>query len=143
MRRVLGYQDILIGGTKYQELKGKRISLEKLSEYPWISLTSESITRYAFCVTKCQQKKILAVWLGACPLKPPYSFLSSAAIPFGKITPCNVFLDSSLLYPVKSRSQNTASFTSIPANTRKKSIWLPPFAPFSYLLDHRNQCVLL
>ncbi len=45
MRRVLGYQDILIGGTKYQELKGKRISLEKLSEYPWISLTSESITR--------------------------------------------------------------------------------------------------
>ena len=62
MRRVLGYQDILIGGTKYQELKGKRISLEKLSEYPWISLTSESITRYAFCVTKCQQKKILAVY---------------------------------------------------------------------------------
>ena len=30
MRRVLGYQDILIGGTKYQELKGKRISLESI-----------------------------------------------------------------------------------------------------------------
>ena len=45
MHRVLGYQDILIGGTKYQELKGKKVSLERLSEYPWISLTSEAITR--------------------------------------------------------------------------------------------------
>lgn len=39
------YRDILIGGNKFLHLKGKKTSLENLRDYPWISLTSESITR--------------------------------------------------------------------------------------------------
>lgn len=42
------YHDILIGGQKFQHLKGKRIRLEELKGYPWISLTSGSITRHFF-----------------------------------------------------------------------------------------------
>ena len=38
-------RDILIGGNKFLHLKGKKTSLENLRDYPWISLTSESITR--------------------------------------------------------------------------------------------------
>ena len=39
------YHDILIGGNKFQHLKGKKTSLEELKDYPWIGLTSGSITR--------------------------------------------------------------------------------------------------
>lgn len=39
------YHDILIGGEKYKDLKGKKVSLQKLTKYPWVSLTSEAITR--------------------------------------------------------------------------------------------------
>lgn len=39
------YHDILISGKRYSELKGKELSIKQLSKYPWISLTSEAITR--------------------------------------------------------------------------------------------------
>lgn len=39
------YHDILISGKRYSELKGKQLSINQLSKYPWISLTSEAITR--------------------------------------------------------------------------------------------------
>ena len=39
------YHDILIGGSKFQYLKGREITLEELKNLPWISLTSGSITR--------------------------------------------------------------------------------------------------
>lgn len=39
------YHDILISGKRYGELKGKELSIKQLSKYPWISLTSEAITR--------------------------------------------------------------------------------------------------
>lgn len=45
MKTLRKYRDILIGGKKFQHLRGKRTSLENLKDYPWISLTSESITR--------------------------------------------------------------------------------------------------
>ena len=38
------YHDILISGKRYSELKGKQLSINQLSKYPWISLTSEAIT---------------------------------------------------------------------------------------------------
>ena len=37
--------EILIGGSRFAELKGRKTSLEELSAYPWISLTSEAISR--------------------------------------------------------------------------------------------------
>ena len=43
--RISSYQDILIGGTRFAEYQGRDVSLEELSECPWISLTSDSITR--------------------------------------------------------------------------------------------------
>lgn len=45
MDKLCAYHDILIGGRKYEHLKGRVVSLEELSDYPWISLTSEAITR--------------------------------------------------------------------------------------------------
>lgn len=45
VKKIQGYHDILIGGSKFQHLKGKKLTLEHLKDYPWISLTSESITR--------------------------------------------------------------------------------------------------
>ncbi len=45
MKVVRKYREILIGGSRFAELKGRKISLEELSAYPWISLTSEAISR--------------------------------------------------------------------------------------------------
>lgn len=45
MKVVRKYKEILIGGSRFAELKGRKTSLEELSTYPWISLTSEAITR--------------------------------------------------------------------------------------------------
>lgn len=42
---VHSYTDILIAGKKYSHLKGKTLTLSELSDYPWVSLTSEAITR--------------------------------------------------------------------------------------------------
>ena len=39
------YHDILIGGKRFEELKGQKISIKQLAQYPWISLTPEAITR--------------------------------------------------------------------------------------------------
>ena len=39
------YHDILISGKRYIDLKGKKLSIKQLAKYPWISLTSEAITR--------------------------------------------------------------------------------------------------
>lgn len=39
------YQEVLIGGNRFKDLKGRRVSLKELSAYPWISLTSEALTR--------------------------------------------------------------------------------------------------
>ena len=50
---------------------------------------------------------------------------------------------SILLYPAKSKSQNTASFTLISQNIRKKSICEPPLLPLSNCLDHLYQWLLL
>ena len=45
MKKLREYHEVLIGGSRYIELKGRKISLEELSAYPWISLTSEALTR--------------------------------------------------------------------------------------------------
>ena len=50
MKILRKYHDILIGGNRFEELKdgkdnGKELSLKELVEYPWISLTAETITR--------------------------------------------------------------------------------------------------
>lgn len=45
MKVVRKYKEILIGGNRFAELKGRKTSLKELSAYPWISLTSEAITR--------------------------------------------------------------------------------------------------
>ena len=45
MKVLRKYREILIGGSRFSELKGKKISLQELSAYPWISLTSGAITR--------------------------------------------------------------------------------------------------
>ena len=45
IRPLRKYHDILIGGDKFQQLKGKETRLEELKDYPWIGLTSGSITR--------------------------------------------------------------------------------------------------
>lgn len=45
VKKIQGYHDILIGGNKFQHLKGKKQTLEELKDYPWISLTSEAMTR--------------------------------------------------------------------------------------------------
>ena len=42
---VHSYTDILIGGKKYSHLKERTMTLAELSDYPWVSLTSEAITR--------------------------------------------------------------------------------------------------
>ena len=39
------YHDILICGKRYMELKDRQLSIKELARYPWISLTSEAITR--------------------------------------------------------------------------------------------------
>ena len=45
-RKILqNYQEILIGGSRYLELQGRKFSLQELSTYPWISLTAEALTR--------------------------------------------------------------------------------------------------
>lgn len=45
-RKILqNYQEILIGGSRYRELQGRKVSLKELSAYPWISLTAEALTR--------------------------------------------------------------------------------------------------
>ena len=47
MKILRKYQDILIGGKRFEELKSaeKELSLTELVSYPWISLTAETITR--------------------------------------------------------------------------------------------------
>ena len=51
MKILRKYHDILIGGSRFEELKGggkdgeKELSLKELVSYPWISLTAETITR--------------------------------------------------------------------------------------------------
>lgn len=45
MKKLCGYRDVLIGGSKFGELKGRQVSLEELKDCSWISLTSETITR--------------------------------------------------------------------------------------------------
>lgn len=45
MKKLREYHEVLIGGSRYIELKGRKISLEELSAHPWISLTSEALTR--------------------------------------------------------------------------------------------------
>ncbi len=42
---VHSYNDILIGGRKYSHLKENTHTLAELNAYPWVSLTSEAITR--------------------------------------------------------------------------------------------------
>ena len=43
--KVCTYHNVLIGGKKFEHLGGRNISLKELSQYPWVSLTSDSITR--------------------------------------------------------------------------------------------------
>lgn len=45
MKIVKKYREILIAGNRFEELKNKKVSLGELTSYPWISLTSEAITR--------------------------------------------------------------------------------------------------
>lgn len=51
MKILRKYHDILIGGSRFEELKDggkdgeKELSLKELVSYPWISLTAETITR--------------------------------------------------------------------------------------------------
>lgn len=42
---VHSYTDILIAGRKYRNLKGRMMTLGELCHYPWVSLTSDTITR--------------------------------------------------------------------------------------------------
>ena len=45
-RKILqNYPEILIGGSRYRELQGRKVSVQELSTYPWISLTAEALTR--------------------------------------------------------------------------------------------------
>ena len=45
MKILQKYHEVLIGGNRFRELKKGKRSLEELSSYPWISLTSETLTR--------------------------------------------------------------------------------------------------
>ncbi len=45
MKTLRSYHDVLIGGSKFAHLKGRRVSLEELKDCSWISLTAETITR--------------------------------------------------------------------------------------------------
>lgn len=45
VQTIHSYTDILIGGNKYGQLRDKTISLTELCKYPWVSLTSGTITR--------------------------------------------------------------------------------------------------
>lgn len=45
MKNLRSYRDILIGGPRFDYLRGRKVSLKELSACPWISLTSEAITR--------------------------------------------------------------------------------------------------
>ena len=45
MKKLHTYRDILISGSRFSELKDRPVSLRELAAYPWISLTSESISR--------------------------------------------------------------------------------------------------
>ena len=45
------YHDILIGGKRFEELKGQKISIKQLAQYPWISLTPEAITDMELATT--------------------------------------------------------------------------------------------
>lgn len=44
-KEMMSYREVLIGGSRFAHLAGKTVSLEELTSYPWISLTSEAITR--------------------------------------------------------------------------------------------------
>ena len=45
MKVLRSYREILIGGPRFEQLKGRKCSLRELSDLPWISLTSEAISR--------------------------------------------------------------------------------------------------
>ena len=45
MKVLRKYHEVLISGSRFRELQGKTCSLEELTSYPWISLTSETLTR--------------------------------------------------------------------------------------------------
>ncbi len=45
MKVLREYHEVLIGGNRFAELKTGEWSLEELISYPWISLTSETLTR--------------------------------------------------------------------------------------------------
>lgn len=45
VKKLRKYRDILIGGSKFRHLKDRPAALKDLKDYPWISLTSGSITR--------------------------------------------------------------------------------------------------
>ncbi|MBU5446038.1 MULTISPECIES: LysR family transcriptional regulator [Blautia] len=45
MKIVKKYRDILIGGSRFEKLKDRELSLGELSNCPWVSLTAEAITR--------------------------------------------------------------------------------------------------
>ena len=45
VKKLQKYHDVLIAGQKYKHLKETPASLKDLAAYPWISLTSDSITR--------------------------------------------------------------------------------------------------
>lgn len=45
MKVLRKYHEVLIGGSRFRELKGQKCSLAELTSYPWISLTSGTLTR--------------------------------------------------------------------------------------------------
>ncbi len=45
IKRLRTYREILISGSRFEELKGHAVSLRQLTGFPWISLTSETISR--------------------------------------------------------------------------------------------------
>ena len=45
MKVLRSYREILIGGPRFEQLKGRKCFLRELSDLPWISLTSEAISR--------------------------------------------------------------------------------------------------
>ncbi len=45
VQKLHAYQDILIAGSRYASLNGRQVQLKELIDYPWIALTSESVTR--------------------------------------------------------------------------------------------------
>lgn len=45
IKKLKSYSEVLISGLRFAELRDRQIPLRKLISYPWISLTSESISR--------------------------------------------------------------------------------------------------